>query len=132
MAKRDYMIDFHTRNYGNDSDCVTAETKKEAIEMIQKRYHLDTIRIINIETSEDYLEGEEVMATIDELMEGKKPKLLWRRPYKYPTGEWYFKPIYYPSKEHAISNYTTSIYTANTAIQFGPWESIEEPEICED
>ena len=39
-------------------DCVTAETEVEAIQIIQDRYLLNQITVLEIETSEDYPEGE--------------------------------------------------------------------------
>ncbi len=52
-----------------------------------------------------------------------EPKRFWRRPVKYKSGEWALSLDFHPSKEKFMDGWGVS------AVGFGPWESIEEPEL---
>ena len=57
----------------------------------------------------------------------KEPKLLWRRPVKLKDGQlWFTDTHWYPCKESFMKMWDKE------DCWFGPWESREEPIVCDD
>lgn len=58
------------------------------------------------------------------------PKKFWRRPVKSSGDYWLRDTVWFSSKERFMANYRTNDEVEYVA--YGPWESINEPEIMEE